>query len=558
MGTTQKELLLLQIGPVQDFIAAARTTEDFWSGSYMIAYLAAAGIRHVKAAAGIRHVKEECGGKIIFPFLDNQKIYQRLLRGEGELGQPTLPNRFLAEVPHEMARKIAVGAAAAIRQELEKISSACFAEFCKLFPKSGARYEARWNDQVNRFLQITWQTIPLTSSTWGKDYGRLLANLAARRNTRDFEQILNDGEQNEFCKDALNGKDEIVGDVEEWKTVCRSPNDFFGKEDRPYGAMSIIKRMWCRTCLGSKLRKKTVWDLRNPKGEAENYIAAIQMDGDHMGQILSSKGKDGEFFTRFSRLLANFTSGKAEEIVKQHGGELIYAGGDDVLALVPAWRAVDCALALQKQFSSDDPDMPGSEKNLAEGVSRVTLSAGIAFCHYKTPLTWLLEEARRAEHRAKEGYGRNALALSIVKRSGETLLWGAKFDSKAWELYRRFVELSRREILTGRFTHALAGILAEYRLEELPKELPPKLRDALSDIIRTDFDVVCTRQKAKGKEKDEGEELKGFIELAQAYIGELCGKDDTGKSGEKDKLSLAEFPKLFLSADFLIRKGEGK
>lgn len=224
MSTAQNELLLLQIGPVQDFIAAARTTEDFWSGSYMIAYL---------AAAGIRHVKEECGGKIIFPCLDNQKIYQRLLRGEGELGQPTLPNRFLAEVPSGRAREIAEGAAESIRRELGKISAACFAEFRKLFPKSGAGYEARWNDQVNRFLQITWQSIPLTSPSWGEDYGRLLANLAARRNTRDFEQILNDGEQNEFCKDALNGKDEIVGDREEWKTVCRSSNGFFRADDRP-------------------------------------------------------------------------------------------------------------------------------------------------------------------------------------------------------------------------------------------------------------------------------------------------------------------------------------
>ena len=44
MDSAEKHLLLLQTGPVQDFITAARTTSDLCSGSYLIAYLTAAGI----------------------------------------------------------------------------------------------------------------------------------------------------------------------------------------------------------------------------------------------------------------------------------------------------------------------------------------------------------------------------------------------------------------------------------------------------------------------------------------------------------------------------------
>ena len=40
--TSQKSvasLLKLQIGPVQDFIAQARSTRDLWSGSYLLSWL---------------------------------------------------------------------------------------------------------------------------------------------------------------------------------------------------------------------------------------------------------------------------------------------------------------------------------------------------------------------------------------------------------------------------------------------------------------------------------------------------------------------------------------
>jgi len=46
-------LLKLQIGPVQDFIAQARSTRDLWSGSYLLSWLMAAGAKEqVKAFGG--------------------------------------------------------------------------------------------------------------------------------------------------------------------------------------------------------------------------------------------------------------------------------------------------------------------------------------------------------------------------------------------------------------------------------------------------------------------------------------------------------------------------
>ena len=127
MSSSTTHLLLLQIGPVQDFITAARTPDDLWSGSYLIAHLTASGIKHVK----------DHGGEIVFPCLENQTVFEHLCGKTSDLGQPTLPNRFLALIPAADAKDIALGAADAIRNTMHDISEKCFDKFLELFPESG-------------------------------------------------------------------------------------------------------------------------------------------------------------------------------------------------------------------------------------------------------------------------------------------------------------------------------------------------------------------------------------------------------------------------------------
>ena len=51
-----------------------------------------------------------------------------------------------------------------------------------------------------------------------------------------------------------------------------------------------------------------------------------------------------------SEALANFALHFVPRIVADHRGTLIYAGGDDVLALLPTSRALACALCLRETF----------------------------------------------------------------------------------------------------------------------------------------------------------------------------------------------------------------
>jgi len=174
-------------------------------------------------------------------------------------------------------------------------------------------------------------------------------------------------------------------------------------------------------------------------GEFPRYYTILTMDGDNMGKMLigdemkpvkeylhpnvfrylpSNAKKKVEETKRLitpathsaiSRALACFSIEKAPNIVKNHRGELIYAGGDDVLALLPIDSVLACAYDIQKKF--------GKEWDGWNLLPAKTMSAGILIVHYKHPLYDALDKARELEKMAKE-MGRDCVAVGYLKRSG--------------------------------------------------------------------------------------------------------------------------------------------
>jgi CRISPR-associated protein Cmr2 len=102
-------------------------------------------------------------------------------------------------------------------------------------------------------------------------------------------------------------------------------------------------------------------------------------------------------------------------IEDEGGGRVIYAGGDDVLALLPLSMAIQVAADLQRSYT----------QQAGQGF---TLSGGVAIAHHQAPLSGVLAAAREAEHAAKEMYGRDALCVTALKRSGEALRVGAHWQ----------------------------------------------------------------------------------------------------------------------------------
>jgi CRISPR-associated protein Cmr2 len=241
------------------------------------------------------------------------------------------------------------------------------------------------------------------------------------------------------------------------------------------------------------------------------YFAVLAFDGDNMGKHLRCLDSDVKH-TRFSKELGEFALNKVRPVVESHDGRVIYAGGDDVLALLPADTALPCAEALQKVFHA---------------TTGQHASAGIAIAHYKNPLQDVVRAAQAAEKRAKQKLGRAAVAITLLKRSGETVEWGCQWSGGGLELFKAIADALRDEKLSAKFTYALVELLQPYltagtplmkaRAREKPAE--PVAAFAAATVIRRDFDYVLGRQRGPEFPKEE-EEPENFAKQLTAAMGQ--------------------------------------
>ncbi len=155
------------------------------------------------------------------------------------------------------------------------------------------------------------------------------------------------------------------------------------------------------------------------------YYALLLADGDRMGTFIDNQSNPKEH-KKLSEALSRFAT-DVKEIVekKENNGCLIYSGGDDVLAFLPLHTVLGCAKELSDKFAEDLKDFKDAN-NL-----RPTLSVGIAVVHHTEPLQESLETMRRAEKEAKSVRGKNALAIILSKRSGaDTTIKGSWADDR--------------------------------------------------------------------------------------------------------------------------------
>ena len=145
-------------------------------------------------------------------------------------------------------------------------------------------------------------------------------------------------------------------------------------------------------------------------GPPPTFYALLLADGDHLGRLVPMIGG-----RQVGQALSAFT-GRVTEIVRNHDGVTVYAGGDDVLAMLPVPRALACATALSKAYTS------AFEADVA--AARATLSAAVLFAQIRVPLGAVLGEARRLlDDVAKDANGRDSLAAGVLQPGGLNCQW---------------------------------------------------------------------------------------------------------------------------------------
>lgn len=193
--------------------------------------------------------------------------------------------------------------------------------------------------------------------------------------------------------------------------------------------------------------------LAGRAGEPSAFYALLLMDGDRVGALLRNRESD------ITKGLACFSS-QVDTTIRQHGGNTIYAGGDDVLALLPLEGAVRAALALRQAYRGAFAKILTATTE----ISTPTISAALVFAHFHVPLRHVLREAhRQLDDVAKDGNGRDSLAVCVLTQSGVTREWVSKWETDTAAPVQTMIDAVRDidEKTSGRFFYAIREQYAE-------------------------------------------------------------------------------------------------
>ncbi|MGQ9921903.1 MAG: type III-B CRISPR-associated protein Cas10/Cmr2 [Desulfobacca sp.] len=186
--------------------------------------------------------------------------------------------------------------------------------------------------------------------------------------------------------------------------------------------------------------RRELKELQERLGPAPAYYAVLMLDGDEMGQWMSGAKPDPNrlplTLTRhvsLSQMLTTLGREVMPALLGDWPGVLVYAGGDDLLALGPAAGVLAAAQRLQIGFREGLP-----AAGLLGLGPEAGISGGLVLAHHHDALEKVLETARQAERQAKEDLGRNALQVVIRFSTGSAVSggfhWQVPLASKTTEI----------------------------------------------------------------------------------------------------------------------------
>lgn len=339
---------------------------------------------------------------------------------------------------------------------------------------------------------------------------------------------------------------------------------------------------------------------------------ALQQLSDWQGILESDRLMSPAIHGFVSKALGDFSLKLVRHIVETlHPGKLVYAGGDDVLALLPLDHTLEVARELRAAFSGEiytgdigtDIDkqifdatygdvakehsgyiwvkFSGQKKPelLATMGRKATASTGIAIAHHTQPLDITLQEVRRAEKSAKSKEGRNAFSLTFLKRSGETMSAGAKwaYVDKPRDVEQSIDSEKQTDEKTGEKELKLIDtmqVLLEFQAKfadgSLSSKFPYILREEAETLSLLEITELYTAEikrlllRQQGEKKLTPDERKQFTENLSSKLATLVmnanhEQRSHAKDIEKDKPQgkLATFADLLVFTRFLAT-GEGE
>lgn len=486
----RKYLFLYTIGPVQSFIASARKTHDLWSGSFLLSELSR------KTAL---HAQNKYKANPVFPAVD--------------AGKKFMPNRFLvfieAEDISQVGRELVIHTRTLLQQRADEALHNVkgkpdgfdkqLDQFLQIhwaaLPCEKEQYPDKFADiermlaaaknvrafkplqeEPGRKCSLSGERIALFYDARKKPWcivPHAVPVSGFRLNPGEAMDTIGFIKRLGYPRTSLPSTAEIslrdfLSSFKERKSLEKY-RDHFGPhfDEQLYYKENLTDSYFRKQGIPEKLLSKAKDKLAEIYDEAEKeklifqkYYAVVMLDGDNVGAWLSGSKFNNE--SQFSReKLLDYHEHLSEKLgsyardvdvlfsTQKEKGELIYCGGDDVLAFVNLTHLISVLKYLRGKL----PDL--------DGTGRYTATAGVVVAHYKTPLSEVLKWVRKIEKEAKhfDEKEKNKLAIAVLKHSGEiekcVIPWYLLDNTPVLDILHRLRSAWKDELLSASFVRQL-------------------------------------------------------------------------------------------------------
>ena len=272
--------------------------------------------------------------------------------------------------------------------------------------------------------------------------------------------------------------------------------------------------------------KKFKFHNIKPKKNQDQYIAVISMNGDHVEKLTRGESKN---FARWEKIihpgmlekyknylqknkpqltnqfteimnekrvitpqvhqflsesLTDFSIHTVPYVIKKHGGQFLYLGGHDVVAIFPVKNALRAVLEIRNFYRTsfallntkgevkactEKLTLQKGERLLTHPGKAVTMSAAVVFAHVDENAGELLRFTRQTlDNEAKDNVGRDGLAVVLKKQDSTTSMLSQHWEDQEGESFVDFLMGEARDLMGKETTnqqddfHQIAGFISKF------------------------------------------------------------------------------------------------
>ncbi len=465
-----KYLFLFTITPVQSFVEQARKTQDLYAGSFLLS--------HLCRTAGNK-IHSDYGGNIIFPDLKNQSIPNRFiaiidrqeaeLKSIGENLQQATEDEF-KKIANTVINNLKLTKPKGFDEQVENY----FAINWIFLPYNEADYKQCYSDIESLMGAI--KTVRAFKQFPDSERGRK-CSICGERNVKFYRMTKGEKDENTLKKRKFFSNDVYIIPYQSYNQVslrhlqsgeglcalCFTKRCFDKVNIPNYeGSFSSTAKIALfeafrqlkerRSDLigildSDKYEPQGIFILKNNKSLDEiveesqikdntqtlysalkdfkigysPYYAVMLFDGDSMGEWLTGDRVKNGSLLDFHKALTErlgFFANHVRTSINEPKGVTVYAGGEDFLGFFNLAYLLAEMKTLRENY--DEIVNKPLKVFFKDEKDNMTFSAGIVIAHIKTPLSEILNWARKMEKEAKEiDNNKDAFAIAVLKHSGE-------------------------------------------------------------------------------------------------------------------------------------------